>query len=1142
MRPITLKLSGLQSYRETQQIDFDGLCEMGLFGIFGPTGSGKSTLLDAMTLALYGKVERATNGTQGIMNHSEDSLFVSFAFELTSAEGPQRYRVERRFKRLNELSVSNTVSRFIEITDEGEVVVADKLADVTRCVEDRIGLKMEDFTRAVVLPQGKFAEFLSLKGSERRQMLQRLFHLEKYGDQLALKLSRRVKDNDGALKEVEAEQQGLGNAGKEAVNEAKTRLKDTVNQAAASRTKLQHITREAEKLGKFWELQIEKERRENQLKDLATRESEIALMENRLGNSSAAQAIMPLLSQWTESKKEWAQRTKEASELQVKAEAADGAARRAYEADNSAQEALSAEEPKLLQRQEQLEQAVLLQRERDELKAGLGELAKQRSEAAFRGEELQKSLAKEQELLGKGLKKQSDLQESLKQLEIKAKDRERLHQAIRRLQLLTSCEQRRQKAEIELNEQEAKWNGLQSQLEQSDRDDEQLQRSHQQLLMSVSSHLEKVLEHENEIGSALSRLDQEEKYLRLRSKEQEIHALSLALASELKPGESCPVCGSAHHPSPASEAAAEPSGDERQLDELRDIRSSVQELRLSGRQLLHETRNLVGPKENSSEVEPQEAAAALEAVRASVSDSVSVFTESFSLSGWTSWMRDMEAASTALAACTTQLRKEQNSRQEQQDVFRGLKVKRTAELEAARELHRKLRSKFEVENHEYLRLQNEWSLEMPELKPEDAERHFAEMQQKDAQSEEIKERLQISVPFIEEKTAAVQSIERQIIELDKTLIQWNAQWQGKNDLLMEKEQRLFSWIGKDSATHLLENCKQRLLTLRAAAVEKKQHRMAAEQSMHETAKSAAMALQAAESAAGHFRAAEARWEQQLSVSPFASADEAKQACLLPEEESIWADHVRNHREHEREVMLQLRHLDEQLSGNEVTEEEWLKTAAELASCRQIDEEALQHRARAERDLDDVEKRHIRWSELEQVRKKRQLEAEKLSKLQSCLRGNAFVEYIAEEQLMQVSQSASQRLRFLTKQRYALEVDSGGGFLIRDDANGGVRRPVSTLSGGETFLASLSLALALSAQIQLRGQYPLQFFFLDEGFGTLDPELLDTVITSLEKLHNDRLSVGIISHVPELRARLPRKLIVVPAEHAGGGSRIITETM
>ncbi|WP_236570558.1 AAA family ATPase, partial [Paenibacillus sp. An7] len=82
MRPVKLKLSGLQSYREVQEIDFRTLTETGLFGIFGPTGSGKSTILDAITLAMYGKVERAVNGTQGIMNQAEDTLFVSFTFEL----------------------------------------------------------------------------------------------------------------------------------------------------------------------------------------------------------------------------------------------------------------------------------------------------------------------------------------------------------------------------------------------------------------------------------------------------------------------------------------------------------------------------------------------------------------------------------------------------------------------------------------------------------------------------------------------------------------------------------------------------------------------------------------------------------------------------------------------------------------------------------------------------------------------------------------------------------------------------------------------------------------------------------------------------------------------------------------------------
>ncbi len=68
MKPVRLKFSGLQSYREEQVIDFSELGLLGTFGVFGPTGSGKSTILDAITLALFGKVERAKGGTRGILN------------------------------------------------------------------------------------------------------------------------------------------------------------------------------------------------------------------------------------------------------------------------------------------------------------------------------------------------------------------------------------------------------------------------------------------------------------------------------------------------------------------------------------------------------------------------------------------------------------------------------------------------------------------------------------------------------------------------------------------------------------------------------------------------------------------------------------------------------------------------------------------------------------------------------------------------------------------------------------------------------------------------------------------------------------------------------------------------------------------
>lgn len=83
MRPLQLKLKGINSYREEQVIDFETLTSQGLFGIFGPTGSGKSTILDAMTLALYSKLPR---DTKNFINTNETTASVSFLFPSRQTE------------------------------------------------------------------------------------------------------------------------------------------------------------------------------------------------------------------------------------------------------------------------------------------------------------------------------------------------------------------------------------------------------------------------------------------------------------------------------------------------------------------------------------------------------------------------------------------------------------------------------------------------------------------------------------------------------------------------------------------------------------------------------------------------------------------------------------------------------------------------------------------------------------------------------------------------------------------------------------------------------------------------------------------------------------------------------------------------
>ncbi|MBQ7924110.1 MAG: SMC family ATPase [Clostridia bacterium] len=165
-------------------------------------------------------------------------------------------------------------------------------------------------------------------------------------------------------------------------------------------------------------------------------------------------------------------------------------------------------------------------------------------------------------------------------------------------------------------------------------------------------------------------------------------------------------------------------------------------------------------------------------------------------------------------------------------------------------------------------------------------------------------------------------------------------------------------------------------------------------------------------------------------------------------------------------------------------------------------------------------------------------AEKRKNLQVCdelrqlLRGNKFLEFIASEYLQEVCLSASKTLLSLTGGRYFLQYDKE--FKVGDNRDGGNLRAVKTLSGGETFLVSLSLALSLSASICQKSRRPIEFFFLDEGFGTLDEKLVETVMDVLGKLSKS-FSVGLISHVEELKRRIENKILVTGATELKGST-------
>ncbi|MFD2612737.1 AAA family ATPase [Paenibacillus gansuensis] len=1136
MRPVHLKLSGLQSYREAQEIDFTALTEAGVFGIFGPTGSGKSSILDAITLALYGKVERAPLGTQGIMNQFEQALTVAFTFELSGASGKKRYRVERQYKRTGDVSVSNTVCRFVHVLPEGEQVAADKQADVNQCVEELIGLSMQDFTRAVVLPQGKFAEFLSLKGGDRRQMLQRLFHLEAYGDVLNGRLSHRAKQTNLELKQTEAEQQGLGEASAEALKEAEFRLKQAVETAAVQRKRLEECRQAYERLKMLRERQQEQQNVLNQLAVLEAAEPELAGKERKLVMHASADRILPVLTEWLSAKAALEQASLQLVEANRAKERAFALHEQAKLASEQAQQALAGQEGELLLRLNQLKQAKELQNEMDQLRKETEELTARQQVSRTRLAELEKSLAKERAMLDKAYKRQGELQEALKAVEVRPEDRRRLQLAAQRRQELLSLRKQQAAAAEEAARKAAALGALQQAEAALLREEQACEAVFTGLAAELAAAGIAADAGAAELQLLLAAVPQQLEQAQAADRSRSAAALAAQLAAHLHDGTPCPVCGSSVHPQPARESGAAPEeGAAQQLQQLLDrVRGLVPEAKQL--RLLH-----TGLAAQLAELLPQ---AAYEAAAAS-SLQLSPASEAF----------DVPDLPT-LASRTDRLEKllQQHLREASELSGRQRTAMQTAEA-ARRKRHtqeaeqKALRAVVEEAERKHTGLakdvadsQQIWTVDFPELTEEEALASIEKLAEQDKQAQAIRESLEKSVPFIENTRTAIEQHQAAAAACDKDTAQIDAVLSGKQQLLQEKGERLVEWTAGQPVDTLLSEASSRLEQLRKQGALTKEELEKTAAALQEASNLWNRRSQSEESAETHKQKCYGHWAAAVETSPFRTADEVREAALPEETVTAWTEEIRLHRERQHALRGQLEHISAALSGDPVTTEQWEEAVMKRNEAQEADEKAVRERAKAERDLEEMLRRHEKWKGLEQRRNELQSLHNRLQSLQSVFRGNAFVEYIAEEQLIQVSRAASERLGFLTRQRYALEVDSSGGFVIRDDANGGLRRPVSTLSGGETFLTSLALALALSGQIQLRGQFPLEFFFLDEGFGTLDQDLLDTVISSLEKLHTDQLSVGVISHVPELRARLPRKLIVTPAEPSGKGSRIHTETL
>lgn len=1214
MKPLILRFSGLNSYREVQEIDFTRLCDTGVFGIFGPTGSGKSTILDAITLALYGKVERASNNTQGILNHAEDRLTVSFTFELGNEPYRHRYRVERSYARSGGASargaqggggaggwasVRTAHCRLIEVSGSMEHVLADKERDVTDRVEEILGLNVQDFTRAVVLPQGRFAEFLSLRGADRRQMLQRLFGLEAYGDKLTDKVKNSLSAVEIDLRAVTAEQQGLGNASDEALDEARRRVEEAWAAEKEAAQGLRETQGEYSTWKQVWDWQNELRQVERNEASLAAKAPEVAAAEAEVDAADRTESIRHLLEESERAGQAVEEAKQDLLKMSDTLDQASGHARRAQEAWNALRVARQEREPTLRVRKASLEQSLLTESDIEALRkklaradediltgeatissleASIDSLTQKKNTAQTDNEAARRRLA--EITVSPGVRQQISLALSALQMyEIACRAAETARRTLEgKTAALGRAEQFREQADRAVEEERRvlseAWLSLET-LEQAPPAGEQALSNAVQELERVRAEVRDVERCESEAEAARSRLagleaelaraaDRTErartgllmaqenlsKVLAERDsasavvKALESRNLAAHLAQALVGGEPCPVCGSREHPVPTL------GGIDTEIESAREHLESMQTMAKEAEAKVEGARS-----------EKTEAEAALEVKSNLTAEAARLLQEKErALTEARTKLPPEWAGSAATQLPDLFLRREQAVAEirralgEWKKTVDGLRatVQDNQDRLAAKE---KVLSAADADFVSAGKAADEASLNVQAACSE-AEARLADLHRARGEIEvgEIKNRSVQLQAWDTEIESINRAVEKRTVAIQDLVADMNRALESKNQTGLElhglraqrlewlsqageKEAQVRAVTGGEPIAQLLSQVNSELERLAAGEEEARKRFDQAASNKTEVEKGHAMAVRTLQMAEGRVQSASTALAGALAKAGFADRAGAMAALRTPDEQGRLRQIIQEFRKEEERLKNDHERITWLLAGRSLSPGEWDGWQERLREAEDANGRALSRRGAAQREHDDLSEKHERWEGLERRREELARKHGLLAELQTVLRGNAFVEYLAEEQLVRIARDASARLGQLTKYRYALEVDSDGGFIMRDDANGGVRRPISTLSGGETFLTSLALALALSAQIQLHGQFPLEFFFLDEGFGTLDPDLLDVVMSTLEHLHLERLNIGVISHVPEMRQRLARRLIVEPAQAGGSGSRV-----
>ncbi len=1034
MRPLKLAFQGINSYKDECKINFVELGSNSLFGIFGPTGSGKSTILDAMSLALFNWIPRASKGVGGAGNSSCKKAFVSFDFQC----GDGTYRVERKYNISSDGYSLNVFKSAIYTLDEAgntSIVIAEQSDNVSRKVTEILGLTRLDFQIAVILPQNEFSKFLKSTPADRNKAFERIFRLERYGEHLTAKIKAYLEHLRYFLSNVSGKLEGLQGIDEDGIKALENELKGIEEMLGILKAEKERNERESNHLTRINGLWRERESLIEKRLKLVERSRNIGLLETRLARAQSA------------------------NELRSSAE--------------SYEKIVEKEIPEIEQDLKQTEaQHEIAEREYREVEREWKEFSINYED---RRTELEVRLNRYNSML--------DTIVSIKNLGEKT---EKLQTKLSRLRSdrveafnkLKNADDERQRHSNRTNELEARIRNLSETARLLDSymsgDKEldairsmsaRIEESKTALIGQVSSYNDlcgsvlaklKSIGIECELDLALSKLDERISYLSYEKSEKETHLKALetaqsaaVIAQQLRKDSPCPVCGSKHHPSPAEK----PTEDFVAL--TASIRASEQNINR-----LSVIRGEISTKIKQLEDMNHD----ISRVKSAIAENEEIANNRFA-----EWRQKVGMDKPEFEAKLADAK----------DAFEKLRELETARESLANE-RKLIDERFVAASQRHSEIEANIKLESALLE--------------EAESQQAKEARKIEEVFKGEDP---------IYAINKTTREKKHILDRFNMLNSEKEEKRNKLTGIETRR---DGIKCRLDALKNEAIEKKRDLFS-----------------------------------QLAIKGFASIADLKCALMNDSEYQSLKAECDEYSSQRNAVISRLNTLDEEIENHPdpaaelsiLTERQSIVVADIDKHNQEFGSLRSRHKEATERFRDYQKVR----GQFEEINRKINLAEE----IESLTKGKALVNFIAEFHLHSVMRRASYLLSELTRRRYRLEGESkstGVTVNLVDDWNAGTKREVDTLSGGETFLASFALALALSEQISTPANSNLDCLFIDEGFGSLDSESLDTVFDSLERLRGRKRLIGVISHLAAVKERLTAFVEVQPPTPDGAGSRAV----